>query len=72
MGIRKTRAMIATERRFGKPIEQLLDELYYDRDQPYSKVAEQLGISDATLYLWKRRLGLTDQGAQPQPEAASV
>jgi transposase-like protein len=68
VGIRKTRTMIATERRFGKTIEQLLDELYYDRDQPYSKVADQLGVSEATLYLWKRKLGLNE----PEPDGVAV
>jgi transposase len=75
VAVRKTRAMMATERRWGIPIERLLPELYYDRNQSHSKVALQLGVSEATLYVWWRRLraaGVVDDQMPEPREAVAV
>lgn len=50
---KKTLVMILVEDRFGQPIEQLLDSRY-----KLSELAELLGVTEATISRWRKRLGL--------------
>ena len=55
--LQKTRTMAEMEQRFGKPIEELLSELYR-REGGTRKVAQALGVSGTTVWYWMWRLGL--------------
>lgn len=61
----KTRAMVRTERRLGRPIEEWLVERYREKTQP--EIAEELGLSDATISRWMRDLGIESRLTGQRP-----
>lgn len=66
----ETKAMQRIEQREGKPIRQILDELY-QQHHTQKAVADALGISRATLSVWLIRLGLTEQTILVERDKAS-
>jgi transcriptional regulator with PAS, ATPase and Fis domain len=54
---RKTRAMREIEERYGRPIEQVLTEVF-NRHGSYEEAAAELGIDHTTLWRWMDGLGI--------------
>lgn len=50
--------MQLVEARFGRPIDQLLRELYLDEGLTQSQIAEKLGVRRATVSRWMQVLGI--------------
>jgi hypothetical protein len=61
----KSRAMLKVERRIGRPLEAFLEEAYQSKTQP--QIAEELGISSASVSRWMAELGIEArlQGQRP-------
>lgn len=61
----KSRAMLKVERRIGRPLEDYLAEAYQSKTQP--QIAEELGISSASVSRWMSELGIESrlQGQRP-------
>lgn len=55
---RKSKTMREVETRLGKPVEEIIRELYIDRDMLQADVAAELGISGPTLSIWMLKLGI--------------
>lgn len=55
----KTKKMTAVERKFSKPLEQMLPTMVTEQGQ--TATAEQLGVSKATLGYWLLKLGIDVQ-----------
>ena len=53
----KTELMLSIERRFGKPLEDLILSLYNGLGST-AKVAAALNINTVTLWQWNKRLGI--------------
>jgi hypothetical protein len=54
----KTKKMLATEKRLGKTLEEILPETY-ERLGSLDTAGKALGINPNTLYDWLLRLGYT-------------
>ena len=54
---RKTRLMRDVEERYGRPLERLLADMYNEKGLP--AMAEEIGVSKATLWYWLLRFGIT-------------
>ena len=54
---RKTKAMLEIEERLGRPLEEVIPELYEEHGTE-AGVAEALGITRHSLYFWRRMLGI--------------
>ncbi len=67
----KSRAMQRTEVRLGRPLEEWLAERYATRTQ--EQIAEELGVSGATISRWLRECGIEArlQGQRPPAEAVA-
>ena len=55
--VEKPIQMLVREAEVGKPFEELLVDLY-ERHRNYERVAGELRVSPATLYVWLRLLGI--------------
>jgi DNA-directed RNA polymerase specialized sigma24 family protein len=55
----KTAAMLRIELARGRPIEELLAELYEAKGLTYAEIAADLGITEGALSNWMWRLGIT-------------
>lgn len=53
---RKSRKMLAIERKFNQPLESMLPEMV--TEQGLTATAEYLGVSKATLGYWLLKLGI--------------
>lgn len=69
----KSRAMLKVERRIGRPLEEFLAERYQVATQ--TQIAEELGVSNASVSRWMGELGIETrfQGQRPpaSPEAVA-
>lgn len=67
----KSRAMLRVEKRIGRPLEEYFEEQYKAKTQ--TQIAEELGISNASVSRWMVELGIETrlQGQRP-PEAAEA
>lgn len=75
-----TALMVAIEHSHGRPLRDILLELYRDlRD--WAQVAKRIGVSRQALFSWRLRLGLSDevvltwlmeQSTGPNAEAAAA
>ncbi len=54
---RKTRLMRQVEDRYGRPLDRLLADMYNEKGLP--AMAEELGVSKATLWYWLLKFGIT-------------
>jgi transcriptional regulator with PAS, ATPase and Fis domain len=50
--------MRRVEQEYGKPLEQVIRELYVDHDRLQADVARELGVSGPTLSIWMLKLGI--------------
>ena len=58
MDYRKTKKMLATEKRLGKTLEEAIPEAY-ERLGTLEAVGAELGIKSNTLYVWCYRMDMT-------------
>lgn len=67
----KSRAMVRMEQRLERPLEAALAELYETKTT--TQIAEEWGVSNATISRWLKELGIEArlQGQRP-PAAASA
>ena len=56
--IYKTLAMQRMEAQQGRPIEDILWDLYVSRDMTIPEVATYLGISNTSVHSWLKRCGI--------------
>ena len=69
--INKTKSMKEAELKHQALLETLIPEMYAEHGTA-TRVAEVLGISRHTLYVWQYRLGIsTERKTTAEPEAAS-
>jgi transcriptional regulator with XRE-family HTH domain len=61
----KSRAMLRTERRIGRPLEVFLAERYRERTQ--EQLAEELGVSTASVSRWMRELDIEARSPGQRP-----
>lgn len=66
----KSRAMRKVEERIGRPLEDFLAERYQTMTQP--QIAEELGVSGASVSRWMRELEIEARfpGQRPPAEGA--
>lgn len=69
--MRKTAKMRQIEGERGKPIGELLNELF-DRGLTPEQVGEELGVDMTTVYNWLARLGGERRWVIPEPTAEEV
>ena len=56
--ILKSRGMQLVEHRLGRPLEEVLADLYVDQGMTVKQVAEELGVSSASVSRWMSELGI--------------
>jgi DNA-binding XRE family transcriptional regulator len=54
-----THAQALVTLRTGRPVEDVLRELYVDQRRSQADVAQELGISRMTVAMWLREFGIT-------------
>lgn len=67
----KSRAMLRVEARIGRPLEDFLADRYQTQTQP--QIADELGVSGASVSRWMRELGIETRfpGQRPQAEVTA-
>lgn len=66
----KSRAMVRVERRIGRPLEEFLAERYQVATQ--EKIADELGVSGATVSRWMGELDIETRFPGQRPPAAGA
>lgn len=61
--------MVRTEARLGRPLEEFFAERYQTQTQP--QIADELGVSVATVSRWMRELGIEARLPGQRPEAVA-
>lgn len=51
--------MLTVERRFGRPIEDILREMYISKQMPTTEISKELDISTAAVKVWCTRFGIS-------------
>lgn len=64
---RKTSLMKLIELQHGKPIEELLRELYWTRRMSMDEVGRELGINQGTVSKWMERFDILARNSGPRP-----
>jgi len=64
----KTWAMRMVEERYGKPVEQLIHELYVEQGMTTTATGAHLGIDGSAVSRWMERLGIP---ARPRGKRAA-
>lgn len=65
----KSRAMLRVEARIGRPLEDYLPERYESLTQ--SQIAEELGVSGATVSRWMDQLSIEARFTGQRPKAVA-
>lgn len=68
----KSRGMQLVEHRLGRPLEDVLRELYTDQGMTVKQVAEELGVSSASVSRWMGELGIEARFIGPKKPVAEV
>jgi transposase len=55
----KSYAQVLVEERTGRPLDELLRELYLDRRHSQEEIARALQVSRASISTWLREYGIT-------------
>jgi transposase len=55
---RKSRLVMTIERMYGFPIEEVLRKKYVDEGKPALQLADELGVSYATVIAWLKKAGI--------------
>lgn len=66
----KTREMQRIEAREGRPIEELLAELYVEQGLMLVEVGERLGVTESAVSKWLQWFGIETRRGGPRREAA--
>jgi hypothetical protein len=66
----KTRPMLVTERRLGRPIEEYLHEQYVVGGRTTAEIGIDLGVHPSTVTRWMALLGI--EARFPGPRRAAV
>ena len=61
MALKKTNLMLSVERQCKQPLERLLPAMINDPELEMKEIADQLGVTKATLGYWLIKLGITTQ-----------
>lgn len=59
----RTHAQALVTLRTGRPVEELLQELYVERHLSQADIADELGITRMTVAMWLREFGIE----RPEP-----
>lgn len=54
----KSRGMQLVEHRLGRPLDEVLTELYIDQGMTVKQVAAEIGVSTASVSRWMSELGI--------------
>ena len=54
--VKKSAKMRSVERKYGKKLEDLLFEMYVDKEMTQDEIAKEIGISQPTLAVWMAKL----------------
>lgn len=65
----KSRSMLRVEARIGRTLEAFFAERYQVANQ--TQIAEELGVSNATVSRWMRDLGIETRFPGQRPEAVA-
>lgn len=68
----KSAGMQVVEDRFGKPIEQLLRELYDAEGLTQDQIATRIGMDVTTVRRWMDRFGIESRWLGPRTRKAAV
>lgn len=63
--MRKSLSQRLVERSTGRPIEDLLRDLYVDQRYSDQEIGDALGISRALIQQWRERLGISRDERPP-------
>ena len=66
----KSRAMLRVEGRLGRPLEKFFEDRYQVATQ--EQIAEELGVSAATVSRWMRELGVETRFQGQRPPATTA
>lgn len=66
----KSRGMQLVERRLGRPMEDVLRELYVDQGLTVKQVGKTLGVSGPTVSRWMADLGIEARFLGPRTDEA--
>lgn len=64
--------LLVQERNSGRPIEELLRELYVDRRHSDQEIAKALGLTRAAVQAWRSQFGITRADREPLPPLVSA
>ena len=64
-----SRGMQLIEMRLGRPLAEVLRELYVDRGMTTKQVGAELGVSDASVSRWMSELGIEARYVGPRRKA---
>lgn len=69
----KTRHMQILEAELGRPLEEVLEEMYVGQGMTLAQIgAEFHGLSEGTVSDWLRRVGIVARRPGPTPKATAV
>lgn len=60
----RTRRQVVVERRFRRPLPDVIDWLLHEQDLTHEQAAKELKIDQATFWRWRRQLA---SESQPHP-----
>lgn len=66
----KTRHMQILEAELGRPLRQVLEEMYVDREMTLAQVAVEFDVTEGTISDWLRRVGI--DARRPGPRRAGA
>lgn len=56
--LKRTKFIERLEKQYGKEIEELLREMYVDEGKTIRQIADELIISDKTVWTWLKEIGI--------------
>lgn len=65
-----TRGMRVLERRIGRPLQEVFEEMYLDRGMTQQQIADELGIDVGSVSRWMARLGIEARYLGPRKVAS--
>lgn len=67
----KTPSMQVVEQRLGRPLDEILREMYVERGLTQVQIAEELRVEQAQVSRWMRHLGIKTRRIQRLQEVAA-
>lgn len=56
--LKRTKFIERLEKQYGKEIEELLREMYVDEGKTIRQIADELILSDKTVWTWLKEIGI--------------